>query len=637
MKDSDQNQLLSLKEYTQAGFDSNSDHTQFRQADVDQDGALSFKEFQTLKYHNLSPASVFDRFDTNLDGELDSDEITLNAGSWQKQLVKYIFPGFDTDNNHSLSLTEFLHTPLSNPLGSWYNIRKDLDGNDLLDFSEYLTESSPSCLSLQAHFFSNFDLNDDKYLSAEEYFFTSNLNSRKQFDLADKNNDGALDETEYLATLKPEHQKVGQRDFRLYDQNSDQRMEFDEYRGTPAVPLAQRQIPDPVIDRVRQQLSTFPKADQNNDSQLSIEELKAAFPELADQHNNKPVARDDLQRLLDIAYGVRTLDGQLLREPSGRVVNWMLFTHLDTDHSGQLSAGELKPQFKQDQQLTKFFQQADQNKDQQISLKEWKTTDLCWIDPVYYFKRIDKDGNARLTAAELASDTGFHRELAPYLIPAFDGNGDGVLSLYEYRDTPITNPLVQWHVQRKDLDHDGMLSAAEFDWKQGLVARTLIQDYFHRLDQDRNQRLDQREFLLQLNLIKAPREIVFKNLDKNNDQYLSFEEIFVATKRLINSKDTIKYEKIMSNVDNVFNQLDLDHNSQLNLKEFQQDQALAVLPPYSYNTRSFNRIKSNLPISRTESSKLATESNFTLWVTLILNILLVSLVFYYLLKVKLRK
>ncbi|MCA9014425.1 MAG: hypothetical protein KDA77_03745, partial [Planctomycetaceae bacterium] len=251
--------------------------------------------------------------------------------------------------------------------------------------------------------------------------------AREQFDRANTNEDDVLSEAEYLKTLRPEHQKIGKRDFLLFDQNQNQIWEFKEYLSAPAVPLEERQVPDPVTDRVQQLLNVlqgrFKVVDRNSDGQLSQSEFQEArfsvtIPGMAilsftdwDRDRDDQISQQELQLVLEIAYGVRTPEGQLLREPAGRVVNWMLFRHLDTDQNSQLSAEELKSRIKDAQQLQEVLKEADQNKDQQLSLEEWKTTKDCWIDPVYYFKRIDKNFDARLDPAELASDTGFHRDL----------------------------------------------------------------------------------------------------------------------------------------------------------------------------------------------------------------------------------
>ncbi|MCA9018010.1 MAG: hypothetical protein KDA77_21985, partial [Planctomycetaceae bacterium] len=416
------------------------------------------------------------------------------------------------------TLYEYLNTPITNPVVKWYVERKDKDNDGTLSETEFDWGIGLSARALIRDYFTLLDRDHNQRLDQREFFFNTNAKTpRKQFDLADKNKDGVLDQTEYLATLKPEHQQIGQRDFLIYDQSQNQLLEYGEYLSVPAVPLAQRVVPDPVTDRVQllqnALLQRSQKWDRNSDGQLSIQEFREVsftetMPGLAfasninwDRDRNGQITPEEVRLMLEIGYGVRTTDGQLLREPGGRVVNWMLFGHLDLDRNRRLSASELKSQYKDAEQILK---QADQDQDQQLSLEEWKTTKQCWIDPVYYFKRIDKNFDARLDPAELANDAGFHRDLAPYLIPAFDRDGDGVLTLYEYRNTPITNPVMKWHVEQKDRDHDGALSVSEFCRGTGLTGRALIFDYFTLLDRDHNQRLDKQEFFLQIDLVKAP-------------------------------------------------------------------------------------------------------------------------------------
>ena len=639
--DLDHNSQLSAAELKPRIKDAQLLQELLKQADQNKDQQLSLEEWKTTKHCWIDPVYYFKRIDKNFDARLDPGELANDAG-FHRDLAPYLIPAFDRDGDGVLTLYEYLNTPITNPVVKWHVERKDKNNDGTLSVDELDWGIGLSARALIFDYFTLLDRNHNQRLDQREFFFNTNAKTpRKQFDRADKNNDGVLDQTEYLATLKPEHQQIGRRDFLLYDQNQNQLLEYGDYLSVPAVPLAQRLVPDPVTDHVQVLLSVltqhFKKWDHNADGQCSVDEFRDAqsivtIPELAfaskinwDRDRNGQITQNEMRLMLEIAYGVRTPDRQLLREPGGRVVNWMLFCHLDLNRNRRLSASELKSKYKDGQQILK---QADQNKDQQLSLEEWKTTKHCWIDPVYYFKRIDKNFDARLDPGELANDAGFHRDLAPYLIPAFDRDGDGVLTLYEYLNTPITNPVIKWHVERKDRDHDGALSVSEFYRGTGLTGRSLIFDYFTLLDRDHNQRLDKQEFFLQIDLVKAPREIVFKELDRNQDQGLSFDEIFIATKNVIKPGEGIPYETVLLNTENEFKQLDLDHDNQLSLDEFQKDLAVVILPPFTYNPRLANDLRKTVP---------AAESNYTILIVMVLNIMLVGCVAFYFIRVKLKK
>lgn len=651
--DADHNGQLNAKELKPQLKADNKVQDLLKQADQNQDQQLSLAEWKTTRYCWIDAYYYFKRIDKNFDARLDPAELASDSG-FHRDLAPYLIPAFDRNADGVLSLYEYRSTPITNPVVKWHVGRKDTNNNGTLSEVEFDWGLGLSARALIRESFHSLDQDQNRQLDEGEFLITTSAQTpRKTFDKADTNGDKVLDLSEYLARLKPEHQKVGRLEFLLSDHNLDQKMSFQEYFSTPAVPLGQRRVPDPVKDHVEQLLALQEKrfkeqerqAEQQPEPEVPATPEKASSPATLrrlsgiprqapgavlnwNRDSNGKFSREKTKQFLEVAYAVRTPEGVLLREPSGRVVNLMLFRHLDTDRNGQLSAEELLPQLKAENKIEELIKQADANQDQELDLEEWKTTNECWIDAVYYFKRIDKNFDARLDPAELAGDRGFHRDLAPYLIPAFDENKDGVLSLYEYMNTPITNPVVKWHVERKDRDNDGKLASYEFHWGTGLLGRSLIHDYFTRLDLNQDQHLDQREFIVKYDLARAPRELVFQNLDQNEDGRLSIDEVFAATKEIVHFKNDMHYQRVRTKFEKEFEALDLDHDESLNLAEFQNKTAVVMLPPYSYSPRMIDHFKRNVPTP---------ENKFVPGAVLTINVLLFVLVVIYFVRVLLKK
>ncbi|MEQ8856855.1 hypothetical protein [Gimesia sp.] len=622
-----------------------------KQADQNQDQQLSLKEWKSTRYCWIDPYYYFKRIDKNFDARLNPEELADDSG-FHRDLAPYLIPAFDSNADGVLSLYEYRNTPITNPVVKWHVGRKDTNNNGMLSEAEFDWNLGLSARSLLRESFHLLDLDHNRQLDEGEFLFTTNAQTpRKTFDKADTNGDKVLDQAEYLARLKPEHQQIGRLEFLLSDSDQDQKMSFQEFLSTPAVPPGQRRIPDPVKDRVQHLLAMQEKRfkDQERDAENEPEPEVPTTPEkdgssvkksrlkrvtklpprsVFEWNGNGKFSPEKTKQFLEVAYAVRTPEGVLLREPSGRVVNLSLFRHLDTDRNGQLSAGELLPQLQAENTIEELIRQADANQDQELDLEEWKTTSECWIDPVYYFKRIDKNFDARLDPAELAGDSGFHRDLAPYLIPAFDEDKDGVLSLYEYMNTPIANPVVKWHVERKDRNSDGKLSRHEFNWGTGQLGMSLIQDYFVKLDLNQDQHLDQREFIVKFDLARAPRELVFQSLDQNDNGRLSIDEVFAATQEIVRFKNDIHYQRVRTKFEKEFKALDLDHDESLNLAEFQEKTAVVMLPPYSYSPRMIDHFKRHVPTPK---------KKYVPGMVLTINVLLFIFVVIYFVRVKLKK
>jgi Tol biopolymer transport system component len=98
--------------------------------------------------------------------------------------------------------------------------------------------------------------------------------------------------------------------------------------------------------------------------------------------------------------------------------------------------------------------------------------------------------------------TGLPKEashLAPIVARGFDVDGDGLLSLSEYRLSMLANPLAPWRQKLVDLDEDGQLTFTEFSF--GVTGARMLEFpllrwvYFQRLDKNGDGGLDANEFL----------------------------------------------------------------------------------------------------------------------------------------------
>jgi len=79
----------------------------------------------------------------------------------------------------------------------------------------------------------------------------------------------------------------------------------------------------------------------------------------------------------------------------------------------------------------------------------------------YSFRRLDVDGNGEVSKAEwLAVETGPEGEK---LFGRWDKNGDGKLTLGEFKDTPEAKTTIGNLFKTLDVDGDGKLSAGELE------------------------------------------------------------------------------------------------------------------------------------------------------------------------------
>ncbi|MCA9053693.1 MAG: EF-hand domain-containing protein, partial [Planctomycetaceae bacterium] len=118
----------------------------------------------------------------------------------------------------------------------------------------------------------------------------------------------------------------------------------------------------------------------------------------------------------------------------------------------------------------------------------------AYNDPIELFRRADADCDGRVSVDELSGVAQAHQQMLPALmIPAFDDDGDGLLTLSEFRVSMLGNTICGWHTTRTDKNRDGVLTFDEFLFQPDdfLLLQRL---YFYRFDADGDGRLIQSEF-----------------------------------------------------------------------------------------------------------------------------------------------
>jgi TolB protein len=322
---------------------------------------------------------------------------------------------------------------------------------------------------------------------------------------------------EYLA--QPGNQKQLARDFRVFDFDGDGFLTLAEFSAIPGlVPPHQRgAIPDPMDGLLEAAIEAMDESYGNWSRQpdrkvpaqtFVIEFMGSLSPDgrrtydpslraLADANNDGQVTWDEAKRFLEIQLGIRWKTGHLIRQPNGRILMMRHFLWRANDE------GVIERRYfieenpfswvKEDQ--AELFDRGDLNGDGLLSLDEYAHPE--WVgyeDVVATFLRMDTNYDGFLDDEEIRASAGEYQELlVPSTVPAFDLDGDGKLSLQEFRMSMMGNKFVSWHSKRTDRDRDKQLSFEEFTF-DNVDCHLLRRYYFHRLDRDGDGKLSLDEF-----------------------------------------------------------------------------------------------------------------------------------------------
>jgi Tol biopolymer transport system component/Ca2+-binding EF-hand superfamily protein len=364
--------------------------------------------------------------------------------------------------------------------------------------------------------------------NAQEIDLIKSIN--KSFADADRDGDQRLSVDEYVGNRGAN--EVLKRDFRLFDFNEDGFLSRDEFAAVPDVvhPDYRGAMPDPLRDVFGVALAALDASlgqwDQNPDVEVDTAKFlgmiaagldRSVFQPRsheADPNGDGKVTREEARRFLEIQLGARRSDGKLLRFPDGRVVQYFRYLFIDLNRNDRLERAEYLERSFAGEKAEGEFNAADLDRDDALTFDEFCTLKRAILDPVVDFQTMDHDLDGFVSPQELAVGTPvWNQKIADYVFPAFDTNGDGKLSLAEYRMTMLANPVLSWTgigtAVVTDVDDDGALSFTEFRVNQTefLLLRLT---YFHRLDVNSDGVLDQQEFTFK---VKTHAEFSIVNAD----------------------------------------------------------------------------------------------------------------------------
>ncbi|KAA0131424.1 hypothetical protein FYZ48_25080 [Gimesia chilikensis] len=523
----------------------------FKELDADQSDYLSIPELTKSTTSYIDEVAFFLRSDTDLDGFLSREEllkIGLNSASAVR--LNHAFPAFDVDGDGKFSMSEFRLAPI----GCFYvtlrmYTQKDLDHDARLSWEEFYTEPAPQLIGLVWELFQRFDRNQSGMLELNEYEFaidTSKIKPEFAFSAYDKNGDDQLTWQELLplvAGLKPE---LAKRNFHVVDFNGNGTLSLAEYQALPSLfPGRDRgSVPDPFAELAQGAHLTWrsiqSKADVNSDGRLSPAEwpraaLKELLPPLAeikfqnwDTNRNGTVSPEEAALMIDVAYGIRHVDGFPLRAANGLVLYRFYIERTDKNGDHRLSKAEYLPSVRLPaEKVLQNFQNMDANHDELLTYQELATSSSTNIDEFNLFLARDKDLDGFLSRDELGTHNSNNstKDRLPQGMAAFDDDKDDKLSLREFRLAPIGASYITLRVfDRKDQNNDAQLSWDEFYAEPSPQLIGIAWELFQRYDRDQNGILNLDEFEFQVDYSKMNPQAAFILNDVDRDSHLSETE-----------------------------------------------------------------------------------------------------------------
>jgi Ca2+-binding EF-hand superfamily protein len=475
------------------------------------------------------------------------------------------FKALDRDGDGRVSHEEYVRPNLGTKWEQASNDQAalhDLDGDGFLSLAEFAC--SPRGGNPTAELFSILDADEDNQLTLGEFLRyrpkTQWRGAGAAFYRSDTDASGGLDLHEFLAQGKGDRQRT-----------------------------------DPILREVEKRLQKLETicmaADHDKDGRLNELEWPAKkFSGIEgnlgkipfgdwDRDGDGTVTASERRLVVEMAFGVRHPDGQLIRKPGGYVVMCDYIRSLDADKDGALSRDEFVSRYHMKEKNTEIFAEIDKDDDGQLTFAELTAQPRFDFDALGEFCRFDTDMKGRVVKEELlAGSSPSEKAMAQRLIPGFDRNGDGGLDLDEFLMTPLANPIGHWSLVCPDKNRDGRLSADEFYHEKSPLFFELSREYFRQFDRDHDGYLSYSEFDFQVILDKAPPELALKTLDTNKDGSLSVKELIDRQPRPTTDDPAAKlrWEERTLLLEEAFQVADADHDGVMSAAEFGKNHALVI-------------------------------------------------------------
>eukprot|EP00486_Rosalina_sp_Unknown_P007537 CAMPEP_0201577206 /NCGR_PEP_ID=MMETSP0190_2-20130828/23462_1 /ASSEMBLY_ACC=CAM_ASM_000263 /TAXON_ID=37353 /ORGANISM="Rosalina sp." /LENGTH=573 /DNA_ID=CAMNT_0048008981 /DNA_START=1320 /DNA_END=3041 /DNA_ORIENTATION=- len=365
--------------------------------------------------------------------------------------------------------------------------------------------------------YDRFDLNDDGKISAKEISQALKITLKKAEEMVkkyDENGDGSLDPKEF-AILKKSQQFANSINvttkIKDLDRNSDGKLSAEELAKATNITLKKAQ-------------DIIKKYDENGDGSIDEEEFGAL---------KKQILKKQTQRLLNNLI------------PNTKIKD------LDENSDNKLSFDELAKAVKiTPKQAKDIIAQYDKNGNGYLDSEEF--TDLknqiliqkrrkinYNLDINTKFADMDKNGDGKLSATELAKACNITREQARFIIKKYDKNGDGSINAQEFVDLKAKifkkqRSRIEDHINEyttmQDLDGngDGTLSADELA-KACNITKKQATNIIRQYDENGDGEIDEQEFeRMKEKILTEQIKRTFVNLDKNGDKKISAQELAKA-------------------------------------------------------------------------------------------------------------
>jgi Ca2+-binding EF-hand superfamily protein len=392
---------------------------------------------------------------------------------------------------------------------------------------------------------------------------------------------------------RPKAQQAGAgASFYRSDTDASRQLDLAEFLGQGR---GDRQRSDPILREVEKRLQKLETictaAGADRDGRLNAREWPAGkFSGILgnlgkipfrdwDRDRDGAVTASERRLVIEMALGVRRLDGELLRKPGGYVVMCNYIRSLDADKDDILSRDEFISRYHLKEKNGEVFAELDKDNDGRLTFAELAPSPRFAFDAISEFCRFDTDLNGRVVKEELlVGASAGEKGMAPRLLPGFDRNGDGGLDVDEFLMTPLANPIAHWSLLRPDKNRDGRLSVDEFYQEKSPLFFELSREYFRQFDRDHDGYLSYSEFEFQLGLDKAPLELALTMLDTDKDGSLSIKELIDRQPRPTTDDPVAKlqWEERTLLVEEAFYAADTNHDGVMSAAEFGKQQALVT-------------------------------------------------------------